>query len=240
MRTFLIILLLFMAFLIFLNGSLSGVDLTPNTPGASQSSVQAAAPAEAPQVIMIQESPATNRTGGGSVPVTGGCSDPYTVQPGDSLSQIAVVCDTSLAVIRQANPHITDANLIYPGQQLRIPNAIAAQPSQAAPVQVSPTAIVPVTGALPLIPAGTGLQIKGIGYPANTPVNVAIGPQTQGYTVVANGVTDADGNLTTRITVPEAHNAQTPYGVVIATTGTPPVQAMSQPFLIGPSGSQTP
>ncbi len=268
MRAFFVIMLFLIAFLTFIGGTLQGVNLTSNTPG-SASSAQAAAPAstpvatEQPQVITIQESStATNQSG--SVPVTGGCSNPYTVQPGDTLLAIANACNTTLAAIRQANPQITDANVIFPGQQLDIPNASAAQstlvipatgkeaepaatpfvplplPTEAAPAQGSPTAVVPLTGAYPLIPAGAGLQVKAIGYPANTPVNIAIGPQNQGYTPVANGVTDANGDLTTNITVPEAQNSQTPYVVVVATTGSQPIQAMSLPFFIGPAQSSNP
>jgi LysM repeat protein len=254
MRAFLVVIMFVMAFLIFINGSMKGVNLTSNTAGAAVAApVQAAAPTETPQVITIQEGPATTNQGNLSVPVTGGCSDPYPVQPGDSLLQIAINCNITLAAIRQANPQVTNANLIYPGQQLNIPggNTVAqAQPSEAVPltgkdisqatatpfvIQSAPTALVPLTGAYPLIAAGTGLEVKGIGYPANTPVNVAIGPQNQGYTLVANGVTDVNGNLTTHITIPQAQNAQTPYVVVIATTGTAPVQAMSRPFYIGPA-----
>lgn len=272
MRAFIVLMLLVIAFLLFANGALNGLDLTSNTPGSTggASAVQAAAPQQAPvvaseapqvapQVITIQESPSSSNQSGGVVPVTGSCSDPYTVQPGDSLLQIATVCNTSLAAIRQANPQITDANLIYPGQKLHIPGASAAvqptlvvpvtsnQTNQATPaantiqiVTPTPTALIPATGAYPMIPAGTGLQVKAIGYPANTPVNIAVGPQSQGYTLVANAVTDANGDLTTHINVPQAQNAQTPYVVVVATTGTPQIQAMSQPFFIGPTGSSNP
>ncbi len=258
MKAFLVLGILFIIFMIFASNTTSHINLVDNGNG----SAQAAAPANpggavfgvplqptasAPQVITIQQSPNTNRN---VVPVTGSCTDPYTVQAGDSLSQIAAVCNTTMAAIRQANPQITDANLIYPGQQLHIPGA-ATQPlpvtgsdnssngivPQQAPVQVqpTPTTMVPVTGLYPRIAANTGLQVKGIGYPAGTPVNVEIGPQGQSYTVVANGVTDTNGNITTTITVPASADPNALWVVLVTTTGTPPIQATSQPFNIGPT-----
>lgn len=45
---------------------------------------------------------------------------PYTVQPGDTLSAIAVTYGVSINDLMAANG-ISDANRIFPGQQLRIP-----------------------------------------------------------------------------------------------------------------------
>jgi len=243
-RTFFIVILFFLAFLLFASGVIGNANLTSNTPGSGQVPVQAAAPVTTgpvvnePQVITIQESPTPNDN---TIPVTGECTNPYIVRFGDVLSQIAAVCDTSVAAIRQVNPQITDANLIYPGQQLVIPNVAvpppAVQPTTVAvPVTGEPIAKmpVPVTGLYSMVQAGTGLQVKGIGYPANTPVNIAIGPQNTSYTVVTSGITDTNGNLTTRIVVPSAPDSQTPWVVVVSTTTQPPIQAMSQPFVIGP------
>jgi LysM repeat protein len=261
MRAFLILILFVLTFILFVSGFMRGANLTSNPPGSAGAySVQAAAPEVAPQVITIQESPsAVTNPGSISVPVTGSCSDPYTIQPGDTLLQIAAICNTSLVNIRQANPQIADANLIYPGQQLHIPGAIAAVqptlpvpvtgdqinqagtstnqqtlPSQAAnEIQINPTPAALSSGLYATIPTGTGLQVKGIDFPPNTPVTIAVGPQGQGYSPVANGVTDASGNVTVHIEAPQAQNPQTLYVVVVATAGTPPVQAMSQPFFIG-------
>jgi LysM repeat protein len=241
MRTFFVVILFFLAFLLFASSSPAGVNLTSTT----ANSVQAATPAATftatqPQVITIQQSPATTSQSSASVPVTGGCANPYTIQPGDSLSQIAVNCNTSLATIRQANLQITSANLIYPGQQIILPNGstvqipVTGKEAATAIPQPSATTLVPVTGLIPAIQPGTGLQVRSINFPPNTPVHVAIGPQSVGYTVVTSGVTDASGNLTSVITVPTASNAQTPWVVVVSTTNQPTLQAMSLPFTIGP------
>lgn len=55
---------------------------------------------------------------GGTVPSTAGV---YIVQSGDTLSGIAQSNGITLGILAQANPQITNLNLIYPGQQINIP-----------------------------------------------------------------------------------------------------------------------
>jgi LysM repeat protein len=47
----------------------------------------------------------------------------YVVQPGDTLSEIAVRFGTTVNALLDANPSITDPNLIYPNQRLVIPQS---------------------------------------------------------------------------------------------------------------------
>ncbi|HHY89481.1 MAG TPA: LysM peptidoglycan-binding domain-containing protein [Chloroflexi bacterium] len=49
------------------------------------------------------------------------CGRTYTVQKGDYLSKIARQCGVTTTALLQANPSISDWNLIYPGQVLNIP-----------------------------------------------------------------------------------------------------------------------
>lgn len=46
----------------------------------------------------------------------------YVVQPGDTLSEIAVSFRTTVPDLLEANPEIEDANLIFPRQQITIPS----------------------------------------------------------------------------------------------------------------------
>ncbi|QDP40553.1 SafA/ExsA family spore coat assembly protein [Radiobacillus deserti] len=57
-----------------------------------------------------------------AVPLTVSAADKYTVQRGDSMWKIAQRYQIGLSEIIQANPHISNPNLIYPGQVLNIPN----------------------------------------------------------------------------------------------------------------------
>jgi LysM repeat protein len=51
------------------------------------------------------------------------CDDTVTVQPGDTLSAIARLCETTVSALVAANPVITNPNLIFPGQVLQLPDA---------------------------------------------------------------------------------------------------------------------
>lgn len=46
----------------------------------------------------------------------------YTVQPGDSMWYIAVKYQVGISEIISSNPQVSNPSLIYPGQQLKIPN----------------------------------------------------------------------------------------------------------------------
>ncbi len=50
----------------------------------------------------------------------------YTVKKGDSMWKIAVKYEVGLSEIKSANPHITNPELIYPGQKINIPGKDAA------------------------------------------------------------------------------------------------------------------
>lgn len=55
---------------------------------------------------------------------SGVCGDTYTVQHLDNLSKIASLCGVSLADILYLNPQITNPNIVYTGQVLRISGSI--------------------------------------------------------------------------------------------------------------------
>lgn len=81
MRAFFVLVIFFLAFLLLVNSSMAEVDLTPNTPASAAAAASApsgAAEAASPEVIYIQDS-AVPSQGAVVLPVTGGCSDPYTV-----------------------------------------------------------------------------------------------------------------------------------------------------------------
>lgn len=50
----------------------------------------------------------------------GYCKDTYIVRRGDSLARIAWWCEVSLDQLLAANPQLTDRDIIYPGQVIRI------------------------------------------------------------------------------------------------------------------------
>jgi LysM repeat protein len=77
------------------------------------SGVQTAAPVSSSNE---QQSSAGQGGGSGGVP-------PYKVVPGDTLSSIADKYHVSLGALEAANPTISNPNLIFPGNQINIPEA---------------------------------------------------------------------------------------------------------------------
>jgi LysM repeat protein len=216
MRTLIALAMIFLGFIMFLSSILKNVDLTPDTVAVVEA---AAILSSEPPVITAQESPAVIIPVTAIVPVTGGCAAAYIVVPGDWLLKIARNCDTTLAIILQDNPQIINRDLIYPDQQISL-SGRSAIPA------------VPVTGPEIGIRAGDVLQVQVINFPPNSAVNVAIGPERAGYTVMTSGMTDGSGNLTTHITVPTAADAQIPWVVAVASISDAPIQAVSEPFYI--------
>lgn len=250
MKAFLLLVFVFSALIFLASTSLANVDLTPDT-NTVYTIPQTGADAtvvEGYEVVSIKDDTTTTIDGDTGqtdyvVPVTGTCTNPYTIRQGDSLSSIAVICNTTMAEIRLANPEIVNANLIYAGQQIRIPDG-AAVTSNTIPVPVTGQPVAQpqvVTNTLnnqdygvSVIAPGTGVQVTGIEFPSNAPVYIAIGPQNTGYTIAASGVTDANGQVTASLIVPAATDPNEPWVVVIATSDSPVIQAASQPFYIQP------
>lgn len=76
----------------------------------------------------------------------------YTVQPGDSLYRIAIVEDTTVVALRNANPQLTgDPPILQPGQVLRLPDCTPDAETQTQPD--SEQVIVPA-GETPVSPGG--------------------------------------------------------------------------------------
>ncbi len=67
---------------------------------------------------LIYPGQTVNLPGGGSDAAAGGT---HTVRSGDTLSAIAAANGVSLSSLIQANPQISNPNLIYPGQTINIP-----------------------------------------------------------------------------------------------------------------------
>jgi LysM repeat protein len=113
----------------------------------------------------------------------------YIVREGDTLSAIAARFNITVDAMIEANPDLEDPRRITPGQELNLPERA---PEQQASV------LVPVTGAQP----GRTVQIGVRGLPAETPVEIGIGPSPDDYEVVETVQTDANGRISMRVPVP--------------------------------------
>jgi LysM repeat protein len=137
------------------------------------------------------------------VPILGAVAgeDDYIVQGGDTLSEIASLYNVSLDALLLENPEITNANLIFSGQVIDLPENAAKEPAYPAYLVISPLAAAP----------GTTITVRGYDFAPNT--SVEIGPGVSGSeTVYLNNVqTNTNGNLTTSVTIPasEANPGET-------------------------------
>ncbi len=125
------------------------------------------------------------------IPVTGDgsvSSELYTVQPGDTLSEIAAQHKLSVSELLAANPSIDSKNLIYTGQLLSVPIESIYTPV----VSVLPTQVME-TGSVNLLATG---------FPPYDEVEVSLGRVESEYTLLYKAKTDSNGRVSSVIPVP--------------------------------------
>jgi LysM repeat protein len=80
---------------------------------------------------------------GGPAQAQSPCGASVTVAPGDTLGRIAARCGTTLSALLQANPQITNPNVVHVGQTIRMPGAVAAPPLAPVPPTYAPPPVAP-------------------------------------------------------------------------------------------------
>jgi LysM repeat protein len=141
--------------------------------------------------------------------VSSACGTTYTVQSGDTLSGIAVFCGVSLTALEQANPQITDYSLIYPGQQITIPQGVIPITGSQATI-----AITPVNGT-----PGTQLTVTGSNFPAGEMLTITAAQQGGSASATSSATTDSNGNFSASLTIPSNATAGSLW-TITATTST--------------------
>lgn len=158
------------------------------------------------------------------------CGDSYVVQPGDTLSGIAVFCETSVAAILEANPGITDPTRLFVGQRLNMP------PPEEEEEQPTVT-LTPACG-----PAGSEVLLEGRAYPANAIIDVEIGEQTAPaaeFELIERLRANANGRFELQETIPRtAQPGESWIMFVIARAGGPRIEAASNPFFVTESATR--
>lgn len=132
--------------------------------------------------------------------VVSGTTVTYVVQSGDRLALIAQEYGTSVNAILALNSQITDPNLIYPGEVLRIPVGTATTP------------VIPITGPSAQItpssgPQGAYIQVIITGFPANTPIHIGLHkPGQKTIESSADATTNVYGAASVTVRVPKGSN----------------------------------
>ena len=141
--------------------------------------------------------------------VSSACGTTYTVQSGDTLSGIAGFCGVSLSTLEQANPQITNYSLIYPGQQINIPQGVIPITGSQATIAISP-----VNGA-----AGRQLTVTGSNFPASVTLTVTAAQQGGSASATISSKTNSSGNFSTSLAIP-SNAAAGSLWTITATTST--------------------
>jgi LysM repeat protein len=169
------------------------------------------------------------------------CGSTYTVRSGDTLFRIAQRCETTIDALLNANPQIVNRNLIRTGQVLQIPTEAPPTPD----VPGDPQALlVPSSG-----PAGTEVEARISGFPANQEVSLALGVEGQPTLDPFTATTNAQGRVQTNVTIPTT--AQPGERWMVTARGPEGIEATSNVFLVatgqenvtitptsGPAGSE--
>lgn len=142
--------------------------------------------------------------------ITGSSSDSnnysttYTVQSGDTLSEIATMFGTTIWALKQANPSLYYTT-IYAGMVLNIPS-----PS-------TNTGYARVSLSATSAEVGDTITVYVRGFPANSTIDYRVGEQGEDYSAVYDGTVAADGTDSATITIPsDADEGE--YWVVLVTT----------------------
>jgi hypothetical protein len=142
------------------------------------------------------------------------------VQPGDSLSEIAIRYHTTVATLLALNPEIDTASIIYPGQEINLPeNTQPVRPW----VGISDTEVNP----------GQRLTLHALNFPANANVDVRLLDQDGNWQALMDARTDQNGELNTTVQIPDNLLADRGWRIVVVTTERSVIsRAVSQSIII--------
>ena len=149
------------------------------------------------------------------------CGGAVVVSPGDTLSRIAARCGTSISALLQANSQVTNPNIIYVGQVLRMPGG---QITVGVP-QPPPPSLPPGTGGYVVQPGDTFWSIAarfGIPLSALIGTNPNVDPR-----FLRQGI---------RIRFPGGYRPPGPPSPTIAVTGTLTREGIECPALRADDG----
>ena len=126
---------------------------------------------------------------GGGVPVTGSSPNQYIVQPGDTLTQVALDHYTTVEVLLTMNPSLYGAPTLAPGTVLNLPNS---QRPSGPFVDASQQTAAP----------GQQIAVRALNFPANVNVDVRIAPQGEPYINAVDAKSGSGGVVNATIRVP--------------------------------------
>jgi LysM repeat protein len=155
-----------------------------------------------------------------TVTAQGPCGSSYVVLPGDTISEIALLCEVTVANLLEANPQITNPNRLLTGTTLSIPSP---QESPLPRVDISPICGVPGTEILAVLQD----------FPANSTVEISISRIDQTSNEFETIRTNSQGSQNAVITIPDSAKEKEAWAVVAqAQTGSLRIEESSNLFYV--------
>lgn len=142
----------------------------------------------------------------------------YIVKPGDTLSGIAAMFKVTLTSLLKANPDITNANRIYKGQQIKLPEGAA---------QVRTVGITPISGK-----AGDSITLGATGFKPNSEVDIRFGLVNSETHSIGKVTTDSHGAVLQKVTVPSTAQTGLSYVFAVHSTANTNEFAISNTFTV--------
>jgi LysM repeat protein len=190
-----------------------------------------------------------------AVAASDSCGDTYTVQRLDYLAKIARQCDTTVSSILSLNPQITNPNLIYTGQVLRLTEDApeVSWPSYnygsgyyypyysysyGSGTTSSGSARVTVSSTR--AQAGDTITVSISGFPKDASIDYRVGERGEDYSEVYDGTVDDDGTDSKAISIPDDADVGEYWVVQVVTTDQVKVTSVtSSSIYIGTTSSST-
>jgi translation initiation factor IF-1 len=167
------------------------------------------------------------------------CGNTYTVHRLEYLAEIARTCGTTVAKLLALNPQITNPNLLYAGQVLRLTGSVAV-PTLPGNNPYDPNHPYPgssryarVSLSTARVSAGDEITVSVSGFPSDADIDYRIEKQGESYTTVYDGATSSNGTGSQIITIPSSASGGEYWVVEVVTTNlTRGVDVFSMPIYI--------
>lgn len=171
---------------------------------------------------------------------SGSCGDIYTVTYQDTLAKIATACDTTVANILTLNPQVTDFNVIYVGQMLRLSSSVPLTSLTGSTTTYTNTGYARVGLSATRVVPGESLVVYVTGFPANSEIDYRVGVRGSDASVVYDGTVSSTGAATQTVTIPSDADVGEYWTVQVVTTSLANiVKVTSASIYIGTSSSTT-
>lgn len=148
---------------------------------------------------------------------TGSCGNTYAVQYGDWIAKIANYCGISVDELLTLNPQVSNPDLIYVGQLLRLSTdvSLSSLGTYTVPTNTGYARVaVSATRAVP----GDTITVTVSGFPANAEIDYRVGPRGSDPSVIYDGTVSSTGTASQVITIPSDADYGEYWTVKVVTT----------------------